>query len=406
MGSPWVLLSLGRRSSVASWWPAGRRPQRISGKALHDGGPKTTNSNGASSLIGPVFARGRRRRPPPPNRNSQRFPPATPSGEADRPVAEVEEAPAPTRPMTRRRGPAPGAGSARFSPSSSCADRTLEVAQRPATRGAPSAGRDRAVAGPPVGVPSGHDQLSLAEAKVCSSWGSGTSPCPAKASNSFFRPSRTASTSARVAERAEEGERVLLAVLLAHEQERQVGRQQEQPAAESRCFAGEPSSVFSRSPRARLPTWSWFWRQTTKRSPERPSADARACGRGTGCSPTRRRTASRAPGPVARARRSQRSTRPLAGEERVRGMMEVVGPLGIQAVAAAVVRVEQTRVVQVALADHDRRPAPACRRLIGRHLDRPEGCAGHSGRRWRATASRRRPSKWNSSSHIRTLSST
>ena len=92
-------------------------------------------------------------------------------------------------------------------------------------------------------------------------------------SNSFFRPSRTACTQLRVAERAEEGERVLLAVLLAHEQQRQVRRQQEQLAA-SRCLAGDPSSALSRSPLARLPTWSWFWRQTTKRSPERPSGGA------------------------------------------------------------------------------------------------------------------------------------
>ena len=52
--------------------------------------------------------------------------------------------------------------------------------------------------------------------------------------------------------------------------------------------------------------------------------------------------------------------------------MEVVGPLGVQGVAAAVAGVEQAGVVEVALGDDGRRPAAAGGGLLGDLLDLPE----------------------------------
>ena len=63
----------------------------------------------------------------------------------------------------------------------------------------------------------------------------------------------------------EVGERCALPVLLAHEQQRDARDSRTSAAAASAVPAGA-TRVDSRSPRGRLPIWSWFWAKTTKRS--------------------------------------------------------------------------------------------------------------------------------------------
>ena len=58
------------------------------------------------------------------------------------------------------------------------------------------------------------------------------------------------------------------------------------------------------------------------------------------------------------------------------GMVEVVRPLRVQPVAAALDGIEQAGVVQVALGDDDRRPTPPGAGLFGHLLDRPQDVPG------------------------------
>ena len=57
-------------------------------------------------------------------------------------------------------------------------------------------------------------------------------------------------------------------------------------------------------------------------------------------------------------------------------MMKVVRPLRIQAVAAPFRRIQHAGIVQVALADHERRPASPRTGRFGHLPDRPEDVAG------------------------------
>ena len=78
---------------------------------------------------------------------------------------------------------------------------------------------------------------------------------------------------------------------------------------------------------------------------------------------------------------------PLAGEQRVQGVVHVVVPLGLQAVAAGLARGDQPRVVEVGLGDQRQRPAQ-----VGRQRSRPRPPAARAGgpRRGRPARARRR----------------
>ena len=228
-------------------------------------------------------------------------------GQPGRPVAEVEQRPAPIRPTTRRRGPAPGSGR-RSSPSSSRADRCSKSRRAGHSRRAVSRSR-YSRRRPARGVPSGHDQLSRAEAKVSSPWGSGTSPCQAKSANSCFRPSRTASTSSGSPNEQKNGNGFSSPYSSPMNSSGRYGDSRSRPgrqpllrrASRAARRAGRPG------PGCRPGRGSGCRRRSGR--PRGPRAAPRACGRGTGCSPTRRRTGVRGPWPVARARRSRRSSR-------------------------------------------------------------------------------------------------
>ena len=122
-----------------------------------------------------------------------------------------------------------------------------------------------------------------------------------------------------------------------------------QNAASGRALAG------SRSPKARLPTWSWFWLKTTNCSGARSSARA----------PKRRPAEGRVAAVVdVRAMEGLGQLRhlaellvpprALAGEQRVQGVVEVVGPHGVVAVAALARRADDLGVVEAALGDDQR----------------------------------------------------
>ena len=59
----------------------------------------------------------------------------------------------------------------------------------------------------------------------------------------------------------------------------------------------------------------------------------------------------------------------------MRGMMEVVRPLRIQPVPAAIVRIQYAGIIEVALADHGRRPASSRTGIFGDFRDGAEDVA-------------------------------
>ena len=202
---------------------------------------------------------------------------------------------------------------------------------------------------------------------------------------------------------AEVQERRGRAEFLAHEQQRRRGASSSDRDCRGAAPRGSASAV-SRSPNARLPTWSWFCRKVTK-------AVGRQCAAGLAArraAAMRRRLAlvgeafGQAAAEMLRAALGVVGVVAvaLAGQAGVQGVVEVVVPLRGVARAARARRVarQAARLVAVVL-EHEMD-------VRGRARDR---CA-HASRRARSrkcgaesstiacTASRRRPSKWNSSS--------
>ena len=245
---------------------------------------------------------------------------------------------------------------------------------------------DRGVLALSGALPAGRDA-----AKVSSACGSGTSPRQPNAANS-----RRALPAPPRSGRDRRGSRSTgtdaLAVLLAHEEQRHVRREQKIAAA-SRTPAGSTSAA-RRSPPARLPTWSWFCTQTTNRSPGTSSA-----GTPVPPPPVGRVAAVVDVAPAERACHRTHAAEvgvvpaSLAGERHVHRVVEVVGPLRVQPEAADLARPHQPGIVAVALGDDarsgGRQPLPGGARPrrsprpgapgSGRRSGRPRRAGGRRG---------------------------
>ena len=153
-----------------------------------------------------------------------------------------------------------------------CARRPDRGAAARARRAGARAGGDASRAARPRAGSARRDQSSRADANVSGAAGSGGSARAWNPANSAWRPRRTASISAGSPWSTKYGNGLRLAVLLAHEQQREERREQRGRRREPQPVRGRRSSS-SRSPIARLPIWSWFWANTTKRCPGSPAAD-------------------------------------------------------------------------------------------------------------------------------------
>ena len=172
--------------------------------------------------------------------------------------------------------------------------------RRPAPRPRPGRGGAAGPAGPARACASrgrGPSWTGPSARRSPGSWGSGTSPPSARRRRTpGAGPRATAAASAGSSWLGEVLERRGLAVLLAHEEQRHERR-------EEHGRGGQLQAVDRPAPRAarraaRLPTWSWFWVQTTNASAGQAvgrgavaaAADRRVAAR-------RRRTPSQAPWP-------------------------------------------------------------------------------------------------------------
>jgi hypothetical protein len=104
----------------------------------------------------------------------------------------------------------------------------------------------------------------------------------------------------------------------------------------------------SRSPKARLPTWSWFGRAFPRRRAHAPAPRL-------GPAPVVDERAPEGVRQVAHAAEVAVVALLLAGEQHVERVVEVVRPLRVLAEAALVRRAQRARVVAVRLGDHERR---------------------------------------------------
>ena len=141
----------------------------------------------------------------------------------------------------------------------------------------------------------------------------GRVPAHARA-NSAIRPSAVALPSSGSGWQVKNCHGVRRRPLLAHEEHRRERAGQGQQRGAARAGRRRATSVI-RSPTARLPIWSWFWLQTTRRQVGIAAVSigapwSRAAERATRC--RRGRSRARAPWPARRAARSRRSSRSVS----------------------------------------------------------------------------------------------
>ncbi len=188
---------------------------------------------------------------------------------------ERRGAPSPKRRHDQHASSVRAASAARTRPSASSPRRLERVAARCASaRLARAAAQEIAVERehlPSAVAP--RSQASFAAAKRLLRLRVGRLPVQPNAANSRGRPCAHRLDQLRVAVARRSRGTARLAVLLAHEQQRHVRREQHGAAASA--AARRPTSVRSAARRAaRLPTWSWFCAQTTNRWPAAAPASA------------------------------------------------------------------------------------------------------------------------------------
>ena len=146
-------------------------------------------------------------------------------------------------------------------------------------------------------------------------------------------------------------------------------------------------------PQARLPTWSWFCRQHTKRSRAgRPPVGRGGAG---GTRRTGRRTRNRPEGlgQLTNPAEIRVIAFALAGQHGVKGVVEIVVPAGVDAVTVLLAGPGDPRVVAVALGYQPQsRPSSVASRSTS--ADSSSRMCSAPSSNTACTASRRRPSMW------------